>query len=166
MQSYVADAGHAMKRAVLPLALIIFTLCLSGCIQSPVSPEPDFITVHIDLSCTVGAFLDVNKSLFVTIPYTDIKIDMIADGQEPITINKTTNGLGWIGGISGVFQLYENQNITCAATLLSEPPPKYANHTFPVATVITRWEAINESADFGEETTIHPKLHLSGIIQE
>ena len=155
-----------MKKVLLPLASILSLLCLCGCTQSPTIPQEDYITVHIDLSCTVGAFLDENKSLFQTLPYMDIKIDMAADGHETITMNKTTNGLGWIGGISGVFQLYENQSINCTATLLSEPPLEYANHTFLIASVTTSWETINESADFGEETTIHPKLHLSGILQE
>ena len=152
-----------MKRAALSLILLLLILCLCGCTQSPVPPQPDYITVHIDLSCTVGAFLDENKSLFQAIPNAEIRIEMEADGHEMIIINKTTNGLGWIGGVTGVFQLYENQSITCNATLLSEPPPEYANYTFPVATVTTSWEDIRKSADFGEETTIHPKLHLSGI---
>jgi hypothetical protein len=56
--------------------------------------------------------LDENKSLFRAIPNADIRIDMEADGHEMITINKTANGCWLDGGVTGVFQLYENQSIT------------------------------------------------------
>jgi hypothetical protein len=69
--------------------------------------------------------LDENKSLFRAIPNADIRIDMEADGHEMITINKTANGCWFDGGVTGVFQLYENRSITCNATLISEPPPEY-----------------------------------------
>lgn len=145
------------------IIVLFLTVGCSGCFDKLDLDKPDYITVNLEITCSVVAIYGPSNIYHESLPGLEVRIDMVKAGGERITSYRVTNDGGYIVGVKGSFNLYREQPIICTANLQSDPPEKYINYSWTSATRAYTWDYVYSSADFGESITLYPTLDIQGV---
>ena len=158
--------GKGINKHLIVIGIIVILLAvgLSGCEEFEEFQKPDYITITVNCETWVE-YKDINGQSWA-VEDALVRVEIIKDGGERVTELVSSDAGGQCEIVTGTFNLYKEQPITCIANVvLTSIEEKYPKVIFGSCVETIEWRHVYPSYDFGESCSTVVSLELFGIEQ-